>query len=336
MRARHLLVLVTLAAACDPSPPTDTGAGGKSGSGGTFATGGASTGGGASASGGASATGGTIAMGGTKGSGGASAAGGAAGSGGTTGRGGATAMGGATGMGGRTGVRRDAGTEVKLDGGVGTGGSGIGAGGTGGARADASPDESGVVARDAGADTGFFKPGPVPDGGSCPFKGNVTYTLKASSDPAADQQIKAAMDQAIFYYNCYTNLTRALTVSYESSVATADGNINGNIRFGPSQYRTLRVAMHEMGHTFGIGTASNWNSFIDKGSSSSGPWTGKNGIAQRDALLPDHWQDSQRVLTADSHCFWPYGLSQDHDYTTEDDLIGHCMMIMAIRKDLGL
>jgi hypothetical protein len=224
-----------------------------------------------------------------------------------------------------------------------------GTGGTGGVLADAGRDSGGDtkldlqpdVGRDGSADTVVFtKPVAVPDGGTCPYTGHVSYTLSPSSDPTADQEIKAAMDQAIAYYNCYTNISKSLTVSYVSSVATADGNINGNIRFGPSGYRILRVAMHEISHTVGIGTANNWLSFVaipDGGS--SGPWTGANGIAQRDALRPDVWEtaaEKQSVLTADTQHFWPYGLNQASDYKTEADLLGHCAMVMAIRMDLGL
>jgi hypothetical protein len=366
MRVRSLLAVLAVVAACESSSTSDgtrrdgaagagetggtTPAGGTSGTGGTSASGGVSATGGTSATGGATGTAGASATGGATGTGGASLAGGATGKGGATGSGGATTAGGATGSGGRTNPGRDAGPEVGAgqdSAAGGTAGGGAGGGGGGGsdgagpdagseAGAEAGRDVALDVARDGGADTGFWKPVPVPDGGTCPFKGNVSYTLRASSDATADQQIKAAMDLAMFYYNCYSNLSRALNVYYEPSVQTADGNSNGTIRFGPAEYRNARVAMHETGHTFGIGTASNWNSFINKSSSGSGPWTGTNGIAQRDALLPDHWQDTQRVLTADGHCFWPYGLSQPHDYVNEDDLIGHCMMVMAIQKDLGM
>ena len=89
------------------------------------------------------------------------------------------------------------------------------------------------------------------------------------------------MDQAICYYNCYTN------------VAIPDGG-------------------------------------------GSGPWTGANGIAQRQALLPDVWQQQgKEVLTADTQHFCPYGLNLASDYKSEVDLLGHCAMVMAIRKALG-
>jgi hypothetical protein len=234
----------------------------------------------------------------------------------------ATAIGGGTGAGGTT----------TGSGGAGTGGAGNG--GAGGTLADAGRDSGG------GADTGTYtKPVAVPDGGTCPYTGHVSYTFTKSGDATVDNLITAAMDQAIAYYNCYTNITKADNVVYDSTVATADGNSNGTIHFGSDKsYMILRVAMHEISHTVGVGQAANWLSFIARpDGGSSGPWTGASGIAQRQALLPDVWQQQgQEVLTADTQHFWPYGLNLASDYKSEADLLGHCAMVMAIRKDLGL
>jgi len=273
-------------------------------------------------------------------SGGGHGSGGVAGAGGTSGSGGTSSSGGGpdlvVGSGGGPGT----GGRAIGSGGVSSGGAGSG-GEAGDARLDFPPDATG----DVGADTGAYtKPVAVPDGGTCPYTGHVSYTLTKSANPTTDEQnaynlITAAMDQAISYYNCYTNITKADNVVYDSTVATADGNSNGTIRFGSdTSYMILRVAMHEISHTVGIGTASKWRSFVaipDGGS--SGPWTGANGIAQRQALLPDVWQQQgQEVLTADTQHFWPYGLNIASDYKSEADLLGHCAMVMAIRKDLGL
>src|SRR5512142_611986 len=71
----------------------------------------------------------------------------------------------------------------------------------------------------------------------CPVTGHITYTLNRAANPTADQSaayalITTAMDQALGVYNCYANVTKALSVSYDPSVSTADGNFNGSIRFG--------------------------------------------------------------------------------------------------------
>ena len=355
MTRRSLLVLAVIVGGCggtssENARSGDVAAGGGSGKG----TGGVTS------TGSASATGGMTMTGGNSASGGASATSGAFGGGG----GGDT--GGAVGGGGSPAGDPDAAVDLRPDlsagtgGGFGTGGTAGGsggfasggAGGTGGSAPDAGRDGAANGKPDAqhdatgagGADASpFTKPVAVPDGGACPYTGHVTYTLTKSANPTADEQsayakIAAAMDQAIAYYNCYTNVSKAVKVEYVSSVATADGNSNGTIRFGSdTSYMVLRVAMHEISHVLGVGTASNWRSFVDIPSGAgSGPWTGANGIAQRAALLPDAWEATQKVLTADTQHFWPYGLNLPSDYKSEADLLGHCAMVMAIRKDLGL
>jgi hypothetical protein len=167
---------------------------------------------------------------------------------------------------------------------------------------------------------------------SCPYAGHVTYTLAKAAAPTAAEQaaydrITPAMDTAVRYYNCYTNITKVLNISYVSSVATADGNINGSIRFGSTASMNRVTAMHEISHTVGIGTASNWASFVV-----GGKFTGANAQAQLLAI-PNRLADT---IGADTQHFWPYGLNYESEGQNESDLIAHCQMVMAIRKDLGL
>jgi hypothetical protein len=169
-------------------------------------------------------------------------------------------------------------------------------------------------------------------GNGCPHQGHVTYTLARESSPSADQKaaydkITAAMDAAVRYYNCYTDITKALNVSYNPSVATADGNINGSIRFGSTDTMNKVTAMHEISHTAGIGTAQKWSSLVV-----NGVFTGTNAAAQLLAI-PNRLEDT---LHADSQHFWPYGLNYESEGQHETDLIGHCEMVVAIRKDLGM
>jgi stress-induced morphogen len=140
------------------------------------------------------------------------------------------------------------------------------------------------------------------------------------------------MDKALTYYNCYTNITKSLNVVYEPSVQTADGNINGSLRFGSNTtYMDYRTAMHEIGHTVGIGQASNWSSFI-----SNGLFTGSNAAAQLRAINATLQTPLYTDVHADTQHFWPYGLNQQSEAKSEADLISHCQMVVAIRKDLGL
>lgn len=337
MGRRALLVLGLLLAGCSASSTTstmpDAGAGSRGGSGGS----GGSTGSGGSGRGGS-------------GGGGTRASGGSEGTGGVVGSGGASAAGGSAG--GQGGARSDAGRDalVRTDTGSGGQGGGFDDAGTGGSRPDAGvgpgQDVAADVASDARQDTlpaSDAKPGATSDaatsdGAPCPHVGRVTYTLAKSANPTSTEQnaydlITAAMDKAVYYYNCYTDITKSLNISYNAGVQTADGNINGSIRFGSTGSMVYITAMHEIGHTLGIGTASNWRSLVDiPQGGSSGPWTGTNGNAELRAITGK----STDTLTADTQHFWPYGLNYTSEVKSEADLINHCRIVVAMRKDLGM
>jgi len=174
-------------------------------------------------------------------------------------------------------------------------------------------------------------------GASCPGSGHITYTLAKSASPTATEQaaydkIKTALDKAITYYDCYTNITKSLNVSYVPSVETADGNINGSLRFGSNTtYMDYRTAMHEIAHTVGVGQASNWGSFL-----ANGLFTGERAAAQLNAINATLSKPLYTELHADTQHFWPYGINQQSEVKGEADLIFHCQMVVAIRQDLGL
>ena len=166
----------------------------------------------------------------------------------------------------------------------------------------------------------------------CPMQGHVSYTLQRVVSPTATQRaaytkIRAAMDKAVSYYNCYTNISKALRVEYAPNVATADGNINGNIRFGAESTFEYSRALHEIAHTVGIGTAPRWQSLLR-----DGVFVGKNATAKLRSLSGK----SDDVVHADRQHFWPYGLNYASELKSEADVIGHCQMVVALREDLGV
>jgi hypothetical protein len=167
----------------------------------------------------------------------------------------------------------------------------------------------------------------------CPAAGRLTYTLARSSAPTADEldayaRITTAMDLAVAEYNCYSNVTKALSVTYNTGVPTADGSYSGAMRFGANRaYMTQVTAQHEIGHTLGVGTYSSWTSFV-----SNGRWTGANAIAVVRSLSGD----SSAVLNADGAHFWPYGLNQASEATSADDYIYNVKVVVALRQDMGL
>ena len=208
---------------------------------------------------------------------------------------------------------------------------------TGGARPTGGAAATGGCNSTGGAATGGAKATGGTGGSTCPYTGHITYTLAKSANPTATEQtayglITAAMDKAITYYNCYTNITKAENVSYNTSVSTADGNYNGSIRFGAdTSYMDYRTAMHEISHTVGIGQVSNWSSFV-----ANGLFTGTNANAQLSAINATLATPLYTEVHADTQHFWPYGINYASEVKSEADLIFHCEMVMAIRKDLGL
>jgi hypothetical protein len=166
----------------------------------------------------------------------------------------------------------------------------------------------------------------------CTGTGRFTYTLVKASNPTSDQQnaynlITTAMDKAIIYYNCNTNIVLSINVYYDSGVPTAQANWNGPISFGQTAYMQYITAMHEMSHCAGVGTHSRWSSLV-----SNGKFTGTNATNQ----LRQITGNQSDTLNADTQHFWPYGLNYTSEVTGESDLINHCKMVVAIRKDLGL
>lgn len=210
-------------------------------------------------------------------------------------------------------------------------GSNAGAGGAGRA-ASGSGGTGPTAAMGGSAAAGTGAPGT-----DCPHSGHISYTIAKAPNPTATEQaaydkIKAAMDKALSYYNCYADITKNIQASYVPSVQTADGNINGSLRFGSNtMYMDYRTCMHEISHTVGIGQASNWSSMI-----SNGLFTGSNANAQLKAINDALAMPGDGKLHADAQHFWPYGINQQSEVKSEADLIAHCQMVVAIRMDLGL
>ncbi|MEU0411899.1 hypothetical protein ABZ307_29315 [Streptomyces griseorubiginosus] len=139
----------------------------------------------------------------------------------------------------------------------------------------------------------------------------ITWTLERAGNPTADQQsaytrITSAMNAAVNRYNNLSDLGKSITVRYDPSVPTADGNLNGTIRFGSNRsYMTERTALHEIAHTIGVGTSAGWSRL-----GGSGTWTG----AQATALVRQYDGSSAKLSTGGGH-FWPYGLNYENEFS---------------------
>ncbi|MFF7737377.1 hypothetical protein [Streptomyces sp. NPDC007984] len=156
----------------------------------------------------------------------------------------------------------------------------------------------------------------------------ITWSLVRASNPTADQRsaydlITKAMNAAVARYNNLSDLGKTLTVRYEPGVPTADGNINGTIRFGSNRsYMNERTALHEIAHTIGVGTSSGWSRL-----GGSGTWTG----GQATALVKQYDGSGAKISTGGGH-FWPYGLNFDSEWSgTAADR--HVHIVAAMVRD---
>jgi 3-oxoacyl-ACP reductase-like protein len=156
----------------------------------------------------------------------------------------------------------------------------------------------------------------------------ITWSLVRASNPTADQLsaydlITKAMNAAVARYNNLSDLGKTLTVRYEPGVPTADGNLNGTIRFGGNRsYMSERTALHEIAHTLGVGTSAGWSRL-----GGSGTWTG----GQATALVKQYDGSGAKISTGGGH-FWPYGLNYDNEWSgTAADR--HVRIVAAMVRD---
>ncbi|MFC3492570.1 hypothetical protein [Glycomyces rhizosphaerae] len=155
----------------------------------------------------------------------------------------------------------------------------------------------------------------------------ITWTLVRVQNPTADQQdayarITSAMNAAVARYNNLSDLGKNITVHYDPNVPTADGNINGTIRFGAKASMNERTALHEISHTIGVGTSGDWGSL-----GCGGTYNG----AQATALVRQYDGSSAAIKCDGSH-FWPYGLNYDSEFS-QTNADRHVEIVEAMVRD---
>ncbi len=163
------------------------------------------------------------------------------------------------------------------------------------------------------------------------LKGSVTYTLHKSANPTDDEldaysRITAAVDSAVKIYNTYTMLSKHINVYYAPGVPTAEASYNGDLRFGNGRsYMNVRTALHEMGHTMGMGTTADYRGMF------------KDGVFQGEktqALVKELSGDPAAEIHGDAQHFWPYGLNYDNEVKSEMDLIIHARIVESMYQEI--
>jgi hypothetical protein len=161
------------------------------------------------------------------------------------------------------------------------------------------------------------------EGGSA--NGQVTWKWVSTNVPAdASTRIAQAMNDAIARYNKGNSWSqRELTVEYNPAVPTADANINGHIRFGANAgHQDEQTALHEIAHTYGIGTSSTWSSLIQEGLI----------VSPNVARLVQFYDGDDAKINAGGIHFWPYGLNYQNEYS-EVNATRHVEIISAFVLD---
>lgn len=241
-----------------------------------------------------------------------------------------------TGAGGSGGVFSDttSGGDAMTTSGMGPGGT-TDTTGAGGASTTASlVSGSGGAGGSGGNDPNATNGGSGGGSSECAFSGNISYQFNQPEGWPEDvvELLTSAMDGATYYYNCYADLEKQLTINYDPGVPTAQGNVDGWISFGNSRsYMVVATAMHEVAHTLGVGY-SPWIELMQ-----DSIWRGPAvvefmtnlSVEQRD---PDMY--SQRsYITGDLQHFWPYGLNQASEHQSEWSLINHVRIVAAMQLD---
>lgn len=162
---------------------------------------------------------------------------------------------------------------------------------------------------------------------AAPIPGSITWRLVTVPNPTPAQQraydlIRPAMNAAVARYNNLSGLGKSITVHYDPAVPTADGNINGTIRFGSTASMNERTALHEISHTIGVGTSGRWRTL-----GCGGTWTGSTASA-----LVKQYDGSGAVIRCDGQHFWPYGLNYDNEFS-QANADRHVKIVEAMVRD---
>ncbi|MBQ9559474.1 MAG: hypothetical protein IJV08_05765 [Bacteroidaceae bacterium] len=112
--------------------------------------------------------------------------------------------------------------------------------------------------------------------------GRVTYTYDNGGDQAQNNRIKAALDDATYYWSNYTSI-QGFNVScvYSPGTPTADCGYGGNMRMGSNMGQRCGTCMHEMNHGIGGGTTEIWGGWTASPlrTTVNGDWAGERANA---------------------------------------------------------
>ena len=136
-----------------------------------------------------------------------------------------------------------------------------------------------------------------------PASSDITYSLYLDDvEKGIAERISTAMEESVAIYNLHGSFNKHLNVYYSAGVPTAQASYNGTITFG-GQIGT-RTALHEIGHTLGIGQHWTYGALMD-----NGVWQGALGRSLAIAM-GSPYEDG---MHGDKVHMWPWGMNYDKE-----------------------
>ncbi|MEI6948083.1 LamG-like jellyroll fold domain-containing protein [Paraflavisolibacter sp. H34] len=170
-------------------------------------------------------------------------------------------------------------------------------------------------------------------------KGTMTYTFASSVTNSGDAELTARIKSAIgsavdVYFNNLTSIKgHRLDVRYNAGTPTAEASYGGYLQFGPNaSYQRTGTALHEIGHTIGVGQHSMWygpNSPLRQ-TGSSGAWLGEraNKVVQFIDNSPAGY------MRGDGTHMWPYGVNgAQEDNGSELLYTANALIVQGLGED---
>ncbi|MEH6656621.1 hypothetical protein [Leeuwenhoekiella marinoflava] len=159
-------------------------------------------------------------------------------------------------------------------------------------------------------------------------EGNFTWSFNGTLDlnNPIHARIKSAFDEATWYFNNFTSITKHVTVNYSPGTPTANANFDGWINMGPVEsYQRTGTALHEMAHSVGVGTHWKYDDLFTDNR--------YNGERAAEIIQLMSGDDEEYIRKSGVH-FWPYGINGAHEDTGEEDLyITHCLILQGMKTD---
>ncbi|SMQ50394.1 unnamed protein product [Zymoseptoria tritici ST99CH_3D1] len=155
----------------------------------------------------------------------------------------------------------------------------------------------------------------------------MSWSLDRVANPTEDEsdaynRITDAMNAAIARWQPYWLANKHCTVSYVPGIGTADGNYNGNIRFGSDrQYMVEGYALHEIAHVLGVGGGN--PRFYANCQNHEWPLASM--------VIAKYYGQGQVLHCAGEH-FYPYGLNFADEFS-EENYARHCEVVDAMIRD---